>query len=59
MDLSGEYENANNSIRVKCEFDSNVIDESDLHREKQFDPRIPTFRPISIYDDSEKSRINL
>jgi hypothetical protein len=29
MDWSDEDENANDSIRVKCEFDSNVIDESD------------------------------
>jgi hypothetical protein len=36
------------SIRVKCEFDSNVIDESDLQDEKQFDPRISTFLGIMI-----------
>jgi hypothetical protein len=30
IDRSDEYENASDSIRVKCEFDSNVIDESDL-----------------------------
>jgi hypothetical protein len=30
IDWSDEYENACNSIRVKCESDSNVIDESDL-----------------------------
>jgi hypothetical protein len=29
IDLSDEDENAAHSIRVKCEFDSNVIDESD------------------------------
>jgi hypothetical protein len=29
IDSSDEDANANDSIRVKCEFDSNVIDESD------------------------------
>jgi hypothetical protein len=29
IDSSDDHENANDSIRVKCEFDSNVIDESD------------------------------
>jgi hypothetical protein len=38
-----EYENAPDSIRIKCEFDSNVIDENDLQLQKQFDPRILTF----------------
>jgi hypothetical protein len=32
IDWSDEYENASDSIRVKREFDSNVIDESDLQR---------------------------
>jgi hypothetical protein len=40
IDSSDENENASDSIRVKCEFDSNVIDESDLHPEKHFDPTI-------------------
>jgi hypothetical protein len=29
IDSSDEYENVSDSIRVKCEFDSNVIDESE------------------------------
>jgi hypothetical protein len=29
IDSSDEYENASDSIRVKCEFDSNEIDESE------------------------------
>jgi hypothetical protein len=29
IDSSEDYENTFDSIRVKCEFDSNVIDESD------------------------------
>jgi hypothetical protein len=36
------------SIRVKCEFDSNVIDESDSQYEKHFDPRISTFLGIKM-----------
>jgi hypothetical protein len=59
IDLSFENENADDSIRVKCEFDSNVIDENDLQCEKHFDSRISIFRPISIDDDNEKFRINL
>jgi hypothetical protein len=48
MDLSDEDENTSDSIRVKCEFDSNVIDESDSQSEKDFDPRISTFLGIKI-----------
>jgi hypothetical protein len=40
IDLSDEYENASDPIRVDREFDLNVIDESDSQNEKQFDPRI-------------------
>jgi hypothetical protein len=36
------------SLRVNCEFDSNEIDESDLHFEKHFDPRISTLLGIEI-----------
>jgi hypothetical protein len=45
---SDEYENTSNSIRVKCEFDSNVIDESYSQYEKHFDPRILTLLGIKI-----------
>jgi hypothetical protein len=48
MDWSDEDENANDSIRVKCEFDSIVIDESDLQFEKHFYPRISTLLGIKI-----------
>jgi hypothetical protein len=48
IDSSDENENADDSIRANCEFDSNVIDESDLHHEKQFDSRISTFLGIMI-----------
>jgi hypothetical protein len=48
MDSSDEYENASDSIRLKDEFDSNMIDESDRQDEKHFDPRISTFLGIMI-----------
>jgi hypothetical protein len=46
IDLSDDQKNALHSIRVKCESDSNVIDESDLQYEKHLDPRISTFLGI-------------
>jgi hypothetical protein len=57
IDWSDEYENANDSIRIKREFDSNVIDESDSQHEKHFDPRISTFLGIKIdwSDDPENA----
>jgi hypothetical protein len=48
IDRSDEFKNASDSIRVKCESDSNVIDESDSQDEKQFDSRISTFLGIKI-----------
>jgi hypothetical protein len=48
IDESDDSENASDSIRIKCEFDSNVIDERDLHLEQQCDPRISTFFGIMI-----------
>jgi hypothetical protein len=59
IDSSDEYENANDSIRVNREFDSNEIDESELQKEKQFEPTILISFPISICDESEKLRINM
>jgi hypothetical protein len=59
IDWSDEDENASDSIRVKCESDSNVIDESELQYEKHFNSRISIFRLISTSDDFEKFRINL
>jgi hypothetical protein len=59
IDSNDDCENASDSIRVKREFDSNVIDESEKQYEKHSDPRISIFLPISITDDSEKLRINL
>jgi predicted GTPase len=48
IDRRDEYENISDSIRVKCEFDSNVIDESDLQYEKHLDSRISTVLGIKI-----------
>jgi hypothetical protein len=36
------------TLEVNREFDSNVIDESDLQCEKHFDPRISTLLGIKI-----------
>jgi hypothetical protein len=46
--LKDDSENTSDSIRVKHEFDSNVINESDSQYQKQFDPRISTLRGIKI-----------
>jgi hypothetical protein len=54
IDSSDGDENASDSIRIKCEFDSNVIDESEEQFEKHFDPKISISLPISINDDFEK-----
>jgi hypothetical protein len=57
IDSSDNLQNASDSIRVKREFDSNVIDESNLQDEKHFDPRISTLRGIVIdlSDDDENA----
>jgi hypothetical protein len=44
IDWSDDRENAEDSIRVKREFSSNEITESDRHKEKQDDPRTSTER---------------
>jgi hypothetical protein len=59
IDRSDEDENASDSIRVNREFDSNVIDESDLQYEKHFDPRISISAGMQRFDEFEKLRINL
>jgi hypothetical protein len=48
IDSSDEYENASDSIRVKHEFGSNVIDESDSQFDKHFGQRISTLLGITI-----------
>jgi hypothetical protein len=46
--LSDEYENANDSIYVKCEFVSNAIDESELQPQNHFEQRISALLGIKI-----------
>jgi hypothetical protein len=48
IDFGHEFKNGRYSIRVNCESDSNVIDESELQCEKHSDPRISTFLGIKI-----------
>jgi hypothetical protein len=48
IDSSDDDENVSDSIRVKCEFHSNVINESDLLYEEQDDPRISILLEIKI-----------
>jgi hypothetical protein len=48
IDSSDDHKNASDSIRVKREFDSNLIDESDSHQKKHSKPRISTFFGIKI-----------
>jgi hypothetical protein len=47
------------SIRFNWEWDSNEIDESDLHDEKHSEQRISISFGIITFDDLEKLRINL
>jgi hypothetical protein len=54
IDWSDDWENANDLIRVNREFDSNVIDESDLQDEKHDEPRIWTVEGI-IIDRSDEN----
>jgi hypothetical protein len=48
IDRSDDRENADDSIRVNRESDSNKIDESDLQSQKHDEQRISTFRGIII-----------
>jgi hypothetical protein len=48
IDSSDEHENADDSIRVNCEFDLNEIDESNLQYEKQFELKISILLGINI-----------
>jgi hypothetical protein len=48
MDFNKLFENAFDSINFNFEFDSNEIDESELHSEKHFRPRISTLAGIRI-----------
>jgi hypothetical protein len=48
IDRSDEGENANDSIRVNREFDSNEIDESDLYDKKHDEQKSSTLCGIKI-----------
>jgi hypothetical protein len=48
IDLSNEHENADDSIRINREFDSNEMVERELHRAKQDERKISTLRGIRI-----------
>jgi hypothetical protein len=58
IDSSDENENVSDSIRVKCEFDSNEIDDSDSQNEKHFDPRISKFLGIKIDSSDEYENVS-
>jgi hypothetical protein len=58
IDSSDEYENSSDSIRVKCECDSNEIDVSYPQREKHFHPRISTLLGIMIDSSDEYENAN-
>jgi hypothetical protein len=58
IDSSDECENANDSIRVNREFDSNEIDESDSQNEKHLDPKIVIFLGINIDSRDECENAN-
>jgi hypothetical protein len=57
MDWNDENENTDDSIRIRREFDSGGIDESQSQNEKHFDPRIPIWFAIKIdwSDEDEKA----
>jgi hypothetical protein len=54
IDFNENDENASDSIRFKCEFDSNEIDETDLHSKKHDEPRISTLGGTTIDDFEPK-----
>jgi hypothetical protein len=58
IDSSDDYQNADDSMRINREFDSNEIDKSILQYEKHDDPRISTFRGISIDSSDEYENAN-
>jgi hypothetical protein len=58
MNLSDEPENAEDSIRINREFDSNEIYENNLQDEKHDDPIISIFRGISINLSDENENAN-
>jgi hypothetical protein len=57
IDLSDEHENAKDSIRTNREGNSNEIDKSDLHQEKQYETRSSTVLGIVMDRIAERERI--
>jgi hypothetical protein len=57
IDASDDHDNADDSIQINRELDSNEIDESDSQCPKHDDQRISAFRGISI--DSSNDRENV
>jgi hypothetical protein len=57
MHSGTHYENADDSIRFKHEFDSNVIDERDSQFQRQFEPIVSTLFGI-IIDSSDDENAN-
>jgi hypothetical protein len=57
IDSSDENENAPDSIRIKREFDWNMIDESEWLDATHFDPRSSTFYGIGIDWSDENENI--
>jgi hypothetical protein len=57
IDLSVDFENADDPIRITREFDLNEMDESDLHSRKHDEPRILTLlgMTIDLSDDHENA----
>jgi hypothetical protein len=58
IDWSDDHKKASDSIRVNREFDSNVIDESELQYEKHSDPRSSTWRGIHMDWSDEYENAN-
>jgi hypothetical protein len=58
IDRSDEDENADDSIRVNCEFDSSEIDESHSQYEKHFEQRISGLHGIKIDRSSARENVS-
>jgi hypothetical protein len=50
---TSENENASDSMRIKCEFDSNVIDERYLQCDRHVEPRISTLLGMKMDRSNE------
>jgi hypothetical protein len=54
IDCNEEYENAEDSIRLSCEWDSNETEKSDSQREKHDGHRISTLHGTMTDEDEPK-----